>query len=137
MSLKQSPRKYSLEFKRYAVARFHAEGRPTALARELGIRTKFLYQWRDQLSLGVPPDRAGRLPRPPKKSAEPKPEAPPPLSSDAQRIAELERLVARQSLELDFFRGALQHNSAKQKNLTAGETACTPTSGPACGRKAD
>jgi hypothetical protein len=46
-------------------------------------------------------------------------------------------LVARLLQERDFFRGALQHSSAEQPNPAAGETACTPTSGPTCSRKAN
>ena len=43
----QSWKKYSPEFKRNAVDRMVAGESPTALARELGMRRKFLYAWRD------------------------------------------------------------------------------------------
>src|SRR5208283_503445 len=41
-------RKYEPEFKRKAVDRLVAGESPTGVAHELGIRRKFLYQWRDQ-----------------------------------------------------------------------------------------
>jgi len=46
------PRRYSAEFKLDAVSRMEHCETITGLAKELGIRRKFLYQWRDQLRAG-------------------------------------------------------------------------------------
>ena len=45
-------RRYSAEFKLDAVSRMEHCETITGLAKELGIRRKFLYQWRDQLQAG-------------------------------------------------------------------------------------
>lgn len=92
--------KYSPEFKRAAVDRMVAGESPTVVARELGIRCKFLYAWKaaGKGSQGAPP--------PPEK-----------VDDDSQgheiarlqrRISELERLTGRQTAELDFFAAALR-----------------------------
>jgi transposase len=87
------------------------------LARELGVRRKWLYKWRDQAQgIETPPGS-----RPPK---------PMPLEKDRKRIAELEKLVARQALEIDFFKGALQRieEQRRKREQTSGE-ASTSKSG--------
>jgi hypothetical protein len=83
---------------------------PTAVARELGIRCKFLYHWRDQgwgtLAQAVAAEMA----------AEPEPEAvaAPDREQETLRkkIAALERLVGQQAAELDFFAAALRNIGA-------------------------
>src|SRR5271168_699694 len=73
----------------------------TGLARELGVRRKFLYLWRDQLQAGgraALERRRGRPPGSPSKAVRP----PTPNAAEL-RIAELERLLGRKQQELDFF----------------------------------
>ena len=48
MRKKQKQRSYSAEFKQEAVRRMAQAKTITGLAEELGIRRKFLYQWRHQ-----------------------------------------------------------------------------------------
>lgn len=115
---------FNQEFKLAAVERMLAGENVSALARELGVARKFLYVWRDRYRAAGPgalvPQRPG--PKPKSKSASPPPprEAAPAagateaasvdaLRSARARIAELERKVGRQALELDFFRRALRH----------------------------
>jgi transposase-like protein len=43
---------YSADFKQDAVSRMAQAKTITGLARELGVRRKFLYLWRDQLQTG-------------------------------------------------------------------------------------
>jgi transposase len=89
------PRKYDEGFRQTALERMKACPDVTALALELGISRGQLYRFQRE-ALGHKP--------------EPKPEAWLKEKADEQqrrRIAELERLVARQALELDFFKGAL------------------------------
>jgi transposase-like protein len=88
--MSQKWRKYPPEFRRDALEKMKTCANVTQLARELGIRRKWLYQWKD--------DAAGGQPAPPAE-ADPKGE---------RTVKDLEALVARQSLELDFFKGALQ-----------------------------
>lgn len=108
-------RKYSDEFRREALERMKTCDNISGLARELGVRRKWLYKWRDQARSGRTPI-VGRPPRP-KVTAEEK---------DHKRIAELERLVARQALEIDFFKGALQrieeHRRKREQTSGAAST---------------
>jgi transposase-like protein len=45
-------RRFSREFKLSALARMEAGANVSALARELGVRRKYLYQWRERFRLG-------------------------------------------------------------------------------------
>ena len=97
--------KYSPEFKRRAVDRMCGGESVTAVARELGIRRKFLYAWREAGfgSSGAPPGlRTGRRAERAANGSEGQ------TSALNQRIAELERLLGRQAAELDFFAAALR-----------------------------
>ncbi len=112
------PRKYSAEFRQQALERMKSCDNITALALELGIRRKFLYAWRDQ-SLGRGPDRLpdGKS----KQTGE---------DRERKRIADLERLVARQALEIDFFKGALQRvEELRRKREQTSGAAFTSKSG--------
>ena len=74
----------------------------TGLARELGVRRKFLYLWRDQLQTGGRAALERRLGRPPGSPS--KAVRPPTPNAAELRIAELERLLGRKQAELDFFK---------------------------------
>jgi transposase-like protein len=99
----------------------------TALAAELDIERGLLYKWRRKYLSGGPEalHAIGR----PAHAREPFGEAlpdPSPLAADAnqRRIAELERKIGQQQLELDFFRAALRHvREARLKRGGSGETA--------------
>src|ERR1700723_451910 len=118
-----STRQFSRDFKLAALARMAAGENVSALARELGVLRKCLYQWRDRYRLGsaiavrsrgrptkaesVALRAAGGVPPVVRSGLA----AAPPLDALAQaerRIAELERKVGRQELELDFFQRALR-----------------------------
>lgn len=45
-------RRFSREFKLAAVGRMQAGESPSALARELDVRRKLLYQWKDRVEAG-------------------------------------------------------------------------------------
>lgn len=94
-------RKYTLEFKKDAVARMMECANVKALAVELGIRRKFLYKWRDELGAKETKRERKRI----GERAEPVM----PAAASAERIAELERLLGRKQLELDFFKQAFEH----------------------------
>src|ERR1700684_2817654 len=50
--MSKKPRSYSADFKQEAVRRMGQATTIIGLAKELGIRRKLLYQWRDQLRAG-------------------------------------------------------------------------------------
>ena len=104
--------KYTEEFRRQAVERMKETDNIKALARELGVERRSLYDWR-QRAADLKDRRAtnGR-------------------SKQEQKIKELQRLLAEKTLEVDFFRGALQKVAARrQSNSDNGETASTTKSG--------
>ncbi len=135
-----STRRFSREFKLAALSRMAAGENVSALARELGVLRKCLYQWRERYRVGGAlavrsrgrPTKAESMAlrasgavaavRPAKAAAGP-PDA---LAQAERRIAELEQKVGRQVLELDFFQRALQQvEEARLRRDVLGVT--TPT----------
>jgi transposase-like protein len=120
------PRQYDEEFRRAALERMKTGYDVRALARERGVNHTQLYRWRNE-ALGRRP-----VPRPDSWLQEKSKER------QRRRIADLERLVARQALELDFFQGALlriEENRRKQEQ-TSGKPS-TSKSGTWTGSKAN
>ena len=116
-------RNFSPKFKAEAVQRMQAGESPSALAQELRVRRKLLYEWRDAVLAGRPLRRAGR----PKKL----PGAESACGDQPARIRELEQLVGQLSLENRFFKGALQRiKELRQQNAGAGEAASVRKSKP-------
>ena len=120
------PRKYDEEFRRAALERMKSGQDVGALARELGINRSQLYRWQNE-ALGRKP-----APRPESWLQEKSDER------QRRRIAELERLVARQALELDFFKGALLRieENRRKREQSSGKPS-TSKSGTLTGSKAD
>ena len=96
-------RQYSREFKLAALARFEEAGNATELAVELGIERAMLYKWHAKFAAGGASalSTTGR-PRPVAMSAGSG------ETGSRRRMAELERKVGEQQLDLDFFRAALR-----------------------------
>jgi transposase len=138
-------RRFSREFKLAALQRMLAGENVSALCRDLGIARKLLYDWRERYRLGgvVALRERGRptraesealraigLGRPVALPVEA--EGLPAVKTDAllvayRRIAELERKVGEQALDLDFFQGALRRIEAGQLEQDgAGETGSSP-----------
>jgi transposase len=122
-------RVFSWEFKERVVRRMLAGESVSALHHELQIKRSVLYRWRDayrkegvaglQRVKGRPPG----VPNPPRPAGEPG-------AAAAHRIAELERKVGQQALDLDFFRRAFKRvNELRRKRAEPGATASTPKSG--------
>lgn len=140
------PRVFSREFKLSALSRMEAGENVSALSRELGIRRKLLYQWREAFRSGGPEALRGRG-RPGKAVAAVGPPGGggPAASGLAEqlaaargRIAELERKVGQQALEAEFFRQALQlFETSRRASDRPGGTASMPSSRPGRGGKAD
>lgn len=109
-------RKYSPAFRHQALEKMAVCTNVSELARQLGIRRKHLYAWRDRARAA---ERAGltNLPDPEIVRLE-------------KRVAELERLAGRQAAEIDFFKGALRKiKERRQQNDACGGAASTTKSG--------
>lgn len=114
-------RQFSREFKLAAVGRMQAGESPSAMARELGVKRKLLYEWKKRVDVGGAENV--------RESGRPGPISGAVLEdrtkSDQRRIAELERLVGKQQALIDFFENALQQVEA----ATAGKAGSLKRSG--------
>ncbi len=119
----RSPRVFSTEFKERAVLRLLAGEGFSALAAELCVRRKLLHDWAKAYRRdGVAGLNRKRGPKPGSRHATLPCERQPqgdPLTQAQTRIAELERLVGQQQVDLDFFRQALRLTGADNPNGTA------------------
>jgi transposase len=119
----RTPRVFTTEFKERAVLRLEAGEQFSALATELGVRRKLLYDWcKSYRQLGVAGLNRKRGPKPGGQHSSPVPDGTMPADPLAQaqaRVAELERLVGRQQVDLDFFRRALRLTDAGLPSGTA------------------
>ena len=99
-----------------------------ALAKELGVARQQLYWWKQRAE-----QRAN--PREPGASEDPRDRR---IRELTKKVAELEGVIGRKTLELDFFAGALRRiEESRQKKGMSGETASTQKSASGCNRKAD
>ena len=117
MTTKERPRKrykkYPKELRAMAVERLKSCGNVTALAKEVGIDRALLYKWRERMEA----DEGKGVARVDSRERR-------------QEIDELKRLLAEKTLEVDFFKGALQKVAARRQNNTgSGEKASTSKSG--------
>ena len=120
------PRKYDEAFRQAALEKMKSSEDVGALARELGVNRSQLYRWRNEALGRKPVER-------PESWLQEKSE-----ERQRRRIVELERLVARQALELDFFKGALLRieENRRKRQQTSGKLS-TSKSGTLTGSKAD
>jgi transposase len=104
------------DFGRAAVERFKNCENIEWLAKELGVRRQTLYRWNEESERAeVGEDQ------PTEKSRE---------SRLRREIRDLKRLFAEKTLEVDFFKGALQKIEARHRESSGiGERASTTTSG--------
>ena len=108
-------KRYSRKFQRMAVERMETCDDVGELARELGVRPRCLYKWRKKLESIEPGQEASR----PSTHA----------SAHRKEIHRLKQLLAEKTLEVDFFKGALQKVEARrQKRGETGKTASTSRS---------
>ncbi len=151
---KSKSRRFGREFKLSALSRMDTGENVSALSRELNVRRKLLYEWRDAFRAGG--EEALRGPgRPPRGSLvlgakgggcyglAGSPEAPPGDPRDAfatarRRIGVLERKVGQQALEADFLGEALQLlEISRRPRVRTGARASLASSGPGRSGKAD
>ena len=106
---------YSMKFRRIAVERMKGCNNIATLAKELGVERKSLYLWRDHLD---PESVIRRKSGPPAKSREVELE---------KEVCQLKRVLADKTLELDFFKGALQkiEERRRQSKNSGGKTSTT------------
>ena len=110
--------RYSAEFKQDAVSRMGQGGKTvTALAEELGVGRKFLYLWRERLQAGGKAALERGRGRPPGSKS--KSVSQPAVGAAELRIAELERLLGRKQVELDFFKRTFEHVRGAAANRTS------------------
>jgi transposase len=130
-------RVFSREFKEVAVQRIVAGEKVRAVATELQIWPKLLYDWWARYDRGgpealLPPGRPRGDAGPaqgPRRGRTGRAPRPGPVLPEAARIAELERKVGQQALELDFFERALRHIEASRLSKVApGARASSPSS---------
>jgi len=125
-------RTFSGDFKRAAVKRMEAGESSAALSKELGVRRTKLYLWRDAVRRDGEkafPGKAGRRSKAEVLARQHGVEGATELAQARRKIADLERKVGQQQLDLDFFKQALRHIEAAQRQGSArGVTASSPTS---------
>ena len=108
--------RYPNEFRRMCIEKMKECEDIGALATELGIHRRLLYRWRDQF------EQVDRD------------EGPPPQNSRKttlrKEVSRLKRVLADKTLEVDFFKGALQKVEARrQQSGGCGAKASTTKSG--------
>jgi len=101
--------RYSKEFRQQAVERMNAGDNISRLSRELGVARHLLYHWRERLE---------HEPAPVGRSRE--------LILRKQILA-LKRILANKTIEVDFFRRALQRVGARRRQglVSGGELSTT------------
>jgi transposase len=111
---KKRLRRHTKEFRRMAVERLKSCDNIVALSQELGVHRRLLYQWRDRLEAFESEESALENSR---------------ESTLRKEISQLKRVLADKTLELDFFKGALQKVEARRRNSDmTGEKASTTKS---------
>ena len=142
-------RRFSREFKLAALARMAAGENVSALCRELGIKRKYIYQWRERFRLGGPVALRSRgrprkaelvairsgaqlephLDEKGRPAPMPPPEPPDELARARERSAELERKIGQPQVDLDIFEGAWRRIEASRRPSDGpGGTASSPRS---------
>jgi transposase-like protein len=125
-------RAYDRETKIATVKRILRGENVSALTRELKIARAVLYRWKDayrEEGTGAFRRKAGRPPKFAPGVEKARAEAAGELSAAQQRIADLERKVGQQQVELDFFRQALRQVEANRAAINGrGPKASTPSS---------
>jgi len=98
-AMSQSRRKFTKEFKEAAVRRLNLGASLAEVARACEVNANVLHRWKKELhELGAKAFSGNGKSR-----------------ADENRVAELERKVGRQAMELDFLHRCLQHAEEQRK----------------------
>jgi transposase len=121
-------RVFTREFKE-SVARRILDGESvSALHHQFQIKRSVLYRWRDTYRKEGAAGLERPIGRPPGASHSPRPAVGPDQAA-ARRIAELERKIGQQALDIDFLQRAFKRvKESRQKNTEPGGTASTERS---------
>ncbi len=127
--------RFSRASKLKAIERMDAGENVSALSRELGVKRTMLYRWRVLYRSGGAERFRDRRGRPTLTEAQEMAAARAPaaeaesLARAKRRIAELERRLGQQQLDLDFFEKALRHfEASRQASGAPGGTASSSSS---------
>jgi transposase len=134
--MSQEPRRtFSRAFKLKVIERMASGESASALSLELTIKREVLYRWRDAFRAGGEQALRSKPGRPSKAEALAMASARGPaakandLAQARRQVAELERKVGQQELDLDFFKQALRHIAASRRpSIEPGATASSPRS---------
>jgi transposase len=133
--MKEARRSFSPEFKLRIIERLDAGEGGTALSIEFMIKREILYRWRDAYRAGGIEALRSKPGRPPRGEAQAMAVArgtagkASELAEAQRQIAELQRKVGRQQLDLDFFKQALRHIEASRRSSDGpGATVSSPKS---------
>jgi transposase len=120
-------RVFSGEFKAGVAQRILNGESVSALHCELGIKRSVLYRWRDAYRReGAAGMRTSG--RPPGGAQPPRPRGAPEEAA-ARRVADLERKIGQQALDIDFLRRAFKRvKESRRTNAVSGATASTERS---------
>lgn len=126
--MSEKNRVFTKEFKQGVAQRILNGESVSSLHQEFQIKRSILYRWRDAFrkegaaGLQRPRGRPPGTPNPPRFAACPEQAA-------ARHVAELERKIGQQALDLDFLRRAFKRvKESRRKNTEAGGTASTEKS---------
>jgi transposase len=112
---KRRNRRYRKEFKQMVVERMEQSENIHTLAAEMGVERRLMYKWRERL------DEVEKGEQPALNSRE---------SALRKEVNQLKRVLAEKTLEVDFFKGALQKVEARrQQSGKSGAKASTTKSG--------
>jgi len=128
-------RRFSRQFKLKVIERLEAGESGTALAGELSIKRTIIYRWRDLWRHGGTAALRGK-PGPRTKAESLELERARGVAGRAngltearRQIAELQRKVGQQQVDLDFFKQALRRiEASRQQIIGSGATASSPRS---------
>lgn len=129
---KKTQRRHTAAFRTEIVEKMVSGINVTALAKLHKLPRSMMYRWREAYRNQGPAGLEGVQGRPPKKTSSVRKTAPrQPVSVEErlrERIAELERKVGQQAVEIDFFRGVFKRLEELPKAKRRGGAASTPRS---------
>jgi len=117
-------RQHSHEFRIEIAQRMLAGENVMALSRRYQLPRSMMYRWREAYRTGGPEALSSPMGRPPRSA----PRAVKAGSTEQQlrqRIAELERKVGQQTVEIDFFKGVFKRLEEPPRTSRRGGTAST------------
>ena len=122
-------RVFTKEFKVEAVNRILNGESVSALHHEFKIKRSILYRWRDAYRAEGEAGLSRSVGRPPGSAGSSRPVSTKGSDAAAKKIAELERKIGQQALEIDFLARAFKRvKEDRQRNTEAGGPASTEKS---------